>query len=166
MLVPDAKMLVHKSELLLCVISDWYLALYWCRAVDCLLPLRYFLRKIEGDSARRVAFPYEPSEISDREKNGASTKSAKNGARAKRSRVLLSPHFPRVPNVKLLLAASRGLIFRSARTGTLATQPNMTAELKSYKDHCRLSSSRPPPSYSCLQATNCLKSLIYKKATV
>ena len=54
--------------------------------MDCLLPLCYFFRKIEDDSARRVAFPYEPSEISDREKNGASTKSAENEARAKRSK--------------------------------------------------------------------------------
>ena len=36
-----------------------------------------------------------------------------------RASFFLSPHFPRVLNAKLLLAA---LLFRSARTGTLATQ--------------------------------------------
>ena len=52
--------------------------------------------------------------------------SVENGTRAKRAPIsltfLLSPHFPRVLNAKLLLAA---LIFRSARLGMLATQARM-----------------------------------------
>ena len=40
--------------------------------------------------------------------------------------LLLSPHFPRVLNAKLLLAA---LLFRSARTGTLATQATWCIEM-------------------------------------
>ena len=52
---------------------------------------------------------------------------------------LLSPHFPRVLNAKLLLAA---LLFRSASTGKLATQ----AILESLPV-LRLSDSALPKSY-------------------
>ena len=61
------------------------------------------------------------------------------------SSFFLSPHFPRVPNAK---TPSRGLIFRSARTGTLATQAPPSLVLFplapfSARPECENSFSRP-----------------------